>query len=98
MPMADQLTNVALGRRRNPDLRESIGQKQIQDMQSVPRVGLLLSYPHRANLGRIPHPKFVLMPVKHPLEPLGTDRRFYAHTGRPGKTSVKLLRVTVFVL
>lgn len=95
--MADQLTDVALGRRGNPDLRESIGQKQIQNVQSISRVGLLLSYPHRANLRRIAHPEFVLMPMKHPLEPLGTNRRFYAHTGRAGKTSVKLLRLTIFV-
>ena len=44
MPMPDQLTEVALSRGGNPDLRESIGQKQIQDVQSIARVGLLFSY------------------------------------------------------
>src|SRR5438445_511014 len=55
------------------------GQKQIEDVQGIPPVGLLLSYPHRADLRRISHPKLVVIFPEYFLEPLRTHGGFYAH-------------------
>src|SRR5579864_7728405 len=85
MSMPHQLPDISLGRRRNPDLREAAGQKQIEDVQGIPRVGLLLSYSHRADLRRISHPKLVVIFPEYFLEPLRTHSGFYAYPGGFGK-------------
>jgi hypothetical protein len=75
------LPDISLGGRRNPDARESVGQKQIEDVQGIPRVGLLLSYPHRTDLRRISHPKLVVIFPEYFLEPLRIHSGFYARAG-----------------
>src|SRR5215472_8684511 len=67
-------------------------------MLSIPRIGLLLPYHRRANLGRIPYPKLVSQRGQHPLEPLRVTGCFHAHTHRLFQLSVKLLRLTVVVV
>src|SRR6266568_2694602 len=79
MSMPHQLPDISLGRRRNPDARKSVGQKQIEDVQGIPRVGLLLSYPHRADLRRISDPKLMVIFPEYFLEPLCIHGGFYAH-------------------
>src|SRR5690348_13329349 len=80
MSMPYQLPDIALARRRNPDARKSVAQKQMEDVQGIPRVGLLLSYPHGADLRRISHPKLVVMFPENFLEPLRIHGSFYTHT------------------
>src|SRR5215469_17828121 len=67
-------------------------------MLSIPRIGLLLPYHRRANLGRIPYPKLVSQRGQHPLEPLRVTGCFHAHAHWLLQLSVKLLRLTVAVV
>src|SRR5215469_12408672 len=67
-------------------------------MLSIPRIGLLLPYHRRANLGRIPYPKLVSQRGQHPLEPLRVPSCFHAHAHWLLQLSVKLLRLTVAVV
>src|SRR6516164_2636325 len=67
-------------------------------MLSIPRIGLLLPYHRRPNLGCIPDPKLVSQLGQHPLEPLRVAGCFHAHAHRLLQLSVKLLRLTVAVV
>src|SRR5215472_4423352 len=67
-------------------------------MLSIPRIGLLLPYHRRANLGRIPYPKLVSQRGQHPPQPLRVPSCFHAHAHWLLQLSVKLLRLTVAVV
>jgi hypothetical protein len=54
-------------------------------VQGIPRVGLLHSYPHRADLRRISHPKLVVIFTEYFLESLLIHGGFYAHPSGFGK-------------
>jgi hypothetical protein len=66
-------------------------------VQSIPRVGLLLSHSCRTDLRCVSDPKFVVKATEHSLETRRVDGRFDTHPSSTGKCGVKLLRLTVLM-
>src|SRR5215472_2301895 len=93
--MPQQLSQIPLRRRRYPDPRKPVLQQQIENMQSISRVGLLPPHHGGANLGRISYPKLVSQLGQHPLEPLRVASCFHAHPHWLLQPGVKLLCLTV---
>ena len=96
--MLQQLAQVALLRRRNPQAREAMRAQQLQQVLGIASVGLLPSHRTSPDLGRVAHPQLIVQLRHQPLEPWRITRGLNPHQRRSRQTGVESSGFTVFVL
>ena len=97
VPVPEQLPQVRLGRRGNPDAGEAIGQQQIQNQRRVALIGLLLPYSAGSNLRRVTDPQLVSQFRQQTLKPLDRSSGFDPHADRTGQAAVEGVSLAVLV-
>ena len=96
--MLEQLAQVALLRRRNPEAREALRAQQFEQVLGIPAIGLLPSQGAGPDLGCVAHPQLIIQLRHQPLEPLCIAGRLYPHLRRSRQTGVESPGFTIFVL